>query len=241
MKGLQARELRDAVYVQLLHDDWLSEDVHIGFRCDYTTDEYGHLKGDPHPPDSLGYSWPCYLAREYINDDFINELSETFYSKARFVVLHEKYINTLLTSGPLRLVTEHGYVRLPLNCIRHIKINLDIDRGFRQRHHKGERQYYQEEVENMQNKIRIEPISALKLTLAVAPGSKLGMEKYEESLALMVYDLRARGAEVAIQSWSPPDEGWPEFKYDEPISFWHDRIRSNSAFVSLIVQAISET
>jgi hypothetical protein len=43
------------------------------------------------------------------------------------------------------------------------------------------------------------------------------MEIYKEPLALMVYDIRARGAEVVISSLQV--EGWPEVRYDEPISF----------------------
>jgi hypothetical protein len=137
MKGLPARELRDTVYIQLLHGVWLSEEVHIEYCHEYYTNEYRYLEADsPHPPDSMGSRYPCCLAREYVNDDFMKELSETFYSnysKARFLVLHDNHIDWLITYGPLSPFTAQGYVRSPLHFIRHMKIHLSIDRGFLRR------------------------------------------------------------------------------------------------------------
>lgn len=86
----------------------------------------------------------------------------------------------------------------------------------------------------------IKLIAALKLTLliTITADTKLCLEKYKESLALTVYNLRARGAKVVTECLQ--HEGWAKFKYEEPVSVWQERIRTNSVSVSGNLHAISD-
>lgn len=244
MNALAARELRDLIYIQLFDQDW-SSDVHIGYQRDYSSCENISVEGhSPSPPDHMGKGWPYYLIREYVNEIFIRELSETFYRNTHFFVLHENHIHRLLTYGPLLPYIGQSYVRPPSHFIRHLKIHLYVRQTEIQCEAKkygvveGERRCYRYLVDTMRRGIQIKPMCALKLTLCISAGTKLCLEKYEESLALMVYDLRASGAKIEIECRQ--EEGWPEFKYDEPISVWKERIRTNSAFVSGNVPGTSE-
>lgn len=122
LRRIPTRELRDMIYMHLFGDSLQSESVHIasGPEADdiaYTCPRYGPFTADAHFNE-----FPYYLDAVYMGNEFVDEISATFYEHACLSIHYHRDILRTLEYGPLQ---PHPILP-PYKSIRRLETTLSM-------------------------------------------------------------------------------------------------------------------
>jgi hypothetical protein len=251
LDALSARELRDIVYDCLVgqpgdvrimpHDRSQVPDpnevygpyrVNFGFRGDSNTR-------------------PHYFDRDYIGTQFMIEIYDTFYTRAKFSVSHSYDVEMLLGNGVFCSHPASARFRF----IRSLSITIYFEVHPNEQAYKANNCYeyrsgrgelrarkheFEERVEQLSLLRRIEHAENFHLELTFYTYHAQTLPKYQEAFLPLIYDLKAMGMKIAVCYIQEGSSGCIDFmcKYDGPRAEWEKQIESNSAFVSVSRSAI---
>jgi hypothetical protein len=198
------------------------------------------LKSDhnrlPEPHD-----YPHYFKKEFMGEQFVTELSESFHSERRFVLQHPQEISGFLTFD------RFGTGCIPMEHVRFLKIVVSLRHFSSITGHilKWSSPKFADPLQHHYKKA-IATLDALKnipvkrcatILFDVECRSHGGGPKFAEVLFPIVYDLRAKEWIVRIEGRygegkKDMKRTAKDFDYSVPREKWERKARTESAFVS---------
>jgi hypothetical protein len=178
-----------------------------------------------------------FLLPAFAGNDFAAEIHHTFYQKFRLVVKHHYDLESTLRNG---LFVRNPSSR-PGDSIRRLEVwlsfknhNFSSSYGEHEDRERGRFQYdFHDEVQDLREISSIKQLNGFELCISVRCVLAETALKYREALVPFMYDLKEKGAIVAVTRPVGYDGGPDDYDYDIPRAEWDERIHTSSVFVSL--------
>jgi hypothetical protein len=225
------------VYDYLLSESYHLDGVQILPRRDNIRRAYRSLVDGPYSSDSEENLIQHYLCPSFVGSGIAAEIHQTFYQTARLVVTQHWDIWTTLNHGP--------FVRNPSgrpgDSIRRLKVHLSYkdyeghwERSQEEQHETSlSKRMFDTQLENLKDISNIKRLQGFELCISIRCILATTADQYTEILVPFVYGLKEKGAIVTVTRPSHLQGGPVQYNYDVPRAQRDEKIRTNSAFVSL--------